>query len=293
MHVRGGFHNGSRLVEYNNGRNGNRLIKDLMKDPKPLMIARHGSTELEAISSLHSGASSQELERQLKRIHRQAGFFPLRLDLLPQFAAVYEEAAREINCLAIWNFKYGRFRIEESMFRDYSPNATLVDVHALESWRYADPWTDCLRGKRVLLVHPFEKSIRHQYAKRTRLFENPNVLPEFETLLTVRAVQSIAGTPTAFETWFDALDAMCSQIRGLDFDVALIGAGAYGMPLAAYVKRLGRKAVHLGGTTQILFGIMGRKWEKRLAGFNNHEWTRPLPEETPSNYQAVEEGCYW
>ena len=41
-------------------------------------------------------------------------------------------------------------------------------------------------------------------------------------------------------------------IAEIDFEVALIGCGAYGLPLAAHVKRLGKKAVHLGGATQNL-----------------------------------------
>ena len=213
---------------------------------------------------------------------------------------MYEEAAREIDCLAIWNFEQGLWGAEERMFADYSPDASLVSIRSLESWLFSDPWTSALRGKRVLVVHPFEESIREQYAKRTLLFEDEQVLPQFETLLTLKAVQSVAGNTTRFETWFDALDSMCSDIKGMDFDVALIGAGAYGMPLAAHVKRLGKKAVHMGGVTQILFGIIGRRWEEPIPGgyppltrfFNDH-WTRPLPQETPSGSGSVDRGAYW
>jgi hypothetical protein len=213
---------------------------------------------------------------------------------------VYEEAAREIDCLAIWNFEQGRWGMEEHMFRDYSPNAALVSIRSLESWLFPNPWTYSLRGKRVLVVHPFEESIRRQYQKRTSLFEDERVLPQFETLLTQKAIQSVAGNPTRYGTWFEALDAMRSDIKRIDFDVALIGAGAYGLPLASYVKKLGKKAIHMGGVTQILFGIIGRRWERPIPGgyppltrFVNEHWTRPLPEETPSGFESVGGGAYW
>lgn len=142
--------------------------------------------------------------------------------------------------------------------------------------------------------------IQQQYLKGTNLFEDERVLPRFETLLTLEAVQSASGTPTRFENWFEALDAMCSDISKMEFDVALIGAGAYGMPLAAHVKKLGKKAVHMGGVTQILFGIIGRRWEKPIPGgyppltrFVNDHWTRPLPEETPLSFRSVSSGDYW
>ena len=40
-----------------------------------------------------------------------------------------------------------------------------------------------------------------------------------------------------------------------NFDIALIGCGAYGFPLAAFVKGIGKKAVHIGGPLQLFFGI--------------------------------------
>lgn len=300
INLRGGFKNGSRIVAYQKGELGNQVIKELLERPTPTMITRYGDVELTALSSVLSGAAPQEMLMRLQRLHRQAGFFPVQTQLLPRFLEVYEEAAREIDCLAIWNFEQGRWGIEERMFRDYSPEAALVSIRSLEGWLHADPWSYALRGKRVLVVHPFAKSIQQQYVKRTSLFEDERVLPRFETLLTLEAVQSASGTPTRFETWFEALDAMCSDISKMEFDVALIGAGAYGMPLAAHVKKLGKKAVHMGGVTQILFGIIGRRWEKPIPGgyppltrFVNDHWTRPLPEETPSGFESVDSGAYW
>jgi hypothetical protein len=81
--------------------------------------------------------------------------------------------------------------------------------------------------------------------------------------------------------------------------------------IAAYIKRKGKKAVHLGGGVQLLFGILGKRWVEDypkispwhyLPGkdididytplFNEH-WCYPLPEDTPNNTKAVEGACYW
>jgi hypothetical protein len=86
--------------------------------------------------------------------------------------------------------------------------------------------------------------------------------------------------------------------RALIFpDVCILGCGAYGFPLAAHIKRQGRKAIHLGGVTQLLFGIKGRRWEHYVVYpysnlFNEH-WARPNHNETPQVSQSVEGGCYW
>ena len=97
-------------------------------------------------------------------------------------------------------------------------------------------------------MHPFSETIESQYKnKKKKLFKNSEVLPEFASLQTIKAVQSIAGNPVGFDTWFDALDWMKSEIDKKDFDIALLGCGAYALPLAAHIKRMGKKVVHMGG----------------------------------------------
>lgn len=151
----------------------------------------------------------------------------------------------------------------------------------------------------MLVIHPFEKTIRYQYEhRRNELFANPEVLPEFE-LKTIRAVQSIAGNrPKEHKDWFAALHYMEHQIDEVgDFDVALIGCGAYGMPLAAYVKHMGKVAIHAGGGVQYLFGIKNKRADEdedaTVRNLFNEAWIRPLREDTPSNIEKVEGECYW
>ena len=88
---------------------------------------------------------------------------------------------------------------------------------------------------------------------------------------------------------------MCLEISTLNFDIAIIGAGSYGLPLGSFIKQMGRQAVHLGGATQIMFGIKGRRWESKpfFQGLFNDSWVRPRDDETPSNSETVEGGCYW
>jgi hypothetical protein len=64
---------------------------------------------------------------------------------------------------------------------------------------------------------------------------------------------------------------------------------------------MGKKAIHLGGSTQLLFGIKGKRWEDPNYGFNGtsyssfftQHWVRPSLEETPQDSNSIEDGCYW
>jgi hypothetical protein len=88
---------------------------------------------------------------------------------------------------------------------------------------------------------------------------------------------------------------MQEEMRNKAFDVAIIGAGAYSIPLAVTAKRMGKFAIHIGGATQILFGIKGKRWDNHEIGkkFYNEYWIRPLKIETPDNANIIENGCYW
>jgi len=127
------------------------------------------------------------------------------------------------------------------------------------------------------------------------LFNNNDILPEF-TLLTLKAVQTVAGQrDERFETWFDALEFMFNEAMKKDFDIAILGCGAYGFPLAAKLKLAGKQAIHLGGATQLLFGIEGNRWDDHpvISKLYNEYWVRPIESEKPKNANSVEGACYW
>lgn len=163
------------------------------------------------------------------------------------------------------------------------------------------PWTLALEGKKVLVVHPFVETIRMQYAKIDKIFPKETILPKFE-LITMKAVQTSAGGTAEFNTWFDALQYMEDQIDTYDYDVCLLGCGAYGFPLAAHCKKCGKQALQLGGITQLIFGIKGNRWETGdkytkeypyAATYYNDEWVRPSKQEIPVKAKNVEDSCYW
>ena len=88
---------------------------------------------------------------------------------------------------------------------------------------------------------------------------------------------------------------MISEIDSLDFDVALIAAGAFSYPLAAYVKKRGKIGIHCGGGLQLYFGIMGNRWNNspEILKYVNSAWVRPSEDEKPRSAEQIENACYW
>ena len=58
---------------------------------------------------------------------------------------------------------------------------------------------------------------------------------------------------------------------------------------------MGKCAIHMGGATQIFFGIKGKRWydfPKVKALFNEY-WINPSDDERPEGLEKVEGGTYW
>lgn len=265
-----------------------KIMIKLLNSNSPVMLARFGSTEAQTIvwSILPPPLSNILQRRTFNNITNASGFFPRNKKAIKKFCMLMKADMANLDGLFSW-------RIEEIFFQNkINKNAYILDLTILDSWMHKIPWTQALRDKKVLVIHPFAKSIEKQYyTNREKLFANPDVLPKFKSLQTIKAVQTIANNKSEFESWFDALEYMEKQIDKADFDIAIIGCGAYGFPLAAYCKSIGKKAVHMGGCTQLLFGIKGKRWENEP--FINEYFISPSEEETPSNTCKVENSCYW
>lgn len=273
-------------------KSGNNYLKQIIKSNTPFAVARLGGTEIRTIADCLYTEKGYPLfgirKRTLDRICKLSGFFPATKENIIKFSNLYLEMLPEIDVLCVWNcFMQSYFA------NNYSHKAILTTLYALEPYYFEEPWSYALKGKKVLVIHPFAESIEKQFARRNHLFENTNVLPDME-LMTLKAVQSLGGT-SEFQTWFDALNWMYQEAMKKNFDVALIGCGAYGLPLAIKFKQAGKQAIQIGGALQLLFGIKGKRWETKPEAkslFNDY-WIRPSEKERPQTANSVEGACYW
>ncbi len=276
-------------------------IFEKLKNKNPFMISRFGYTELNTLFRYENIIKMNKLEKiyqwaetsaypysencRLNNIHKLSGFFPVSEESIDLFKKEMIRSMKEIDLLGSW--------VEgENKYKRYLSKAKVCDLIMLEPYFSSKPWTLALEGKKVLVIHPFSSIIESQFNnKRKLLFKNKNILPEFE-LKTLRTPITYPGSCYQSQNWFEILSRMTNQALEIDFEVAIIGCGAYGMPLAARLKKGGKKSIHLGGAVQILFGIKGRRWDE-IEDFRkmyNKYWVYPSNEKV---YKNVEDGCYW
>lgn len=247
-----------------------RLIEGAIQDRRPFLASRLGWMECYGLGLWDT---SQPVEQSfIDKLRRHAGVFPPTKENFENFCSIYLNAAWEIDLLGLMESPYEKHFVEAQI-----PKVLRCGLGSLEPYLNGVPWSRSLKGLSVLVVHAFADSIARQYREnRDHLFSDPQVLPEFE-LQCLKAPQTMLGETAGFSCWSDALADLKSRVDSMDFDVAIIGCGAYGLPLGAHIKQSGKVAIHFGGAVQLLFGISGQRWRDKpefRAIMRNH-WISP------------------
>ena len=197
---------------------------------------------------------------------RQTGIFPTDADFLKRFAAEYAEHVRALDVIGLfggpqephiraWHRLPGRC----IPYRLMEPDISIPD-------RPDRCYLPLLAGKRLLIISPFAGLLAARCNQATFEATWAKTGKRWFAPAGVAAVEFPYGyvTETAtHERFGDVLrlyEHVCADVARHTFDVALIGAGALGIPLAAFVKGLGCVGLSLGGHLQVIFGVRGRRW---------------------------------
>ena len=288
------------------GAKGNLILANALSNPRPLMVSRLGTTETTVVEYFVRNQIDGECvfpDSLRVAVKELSGVFPPEDKVLSRFSRESLGNLRDIDVMAVRAEKSesSYWDLEGYFVKKFARESTLIDLKELVPLGNPQSWTRELKGKKVLVIHPFADTVSRQFAKRHLLFEIADFLPDC-ILDVLPAVQSVGDNAayTGFSTWFEALESMKREIALRDFDVAIIGAGAYGLFLAAECKRQGKIGIHIGGASQLLFGIIGKRWSdpksadsSAVLPFINEHWTGPSNSEVPAGASKVEGGCYW
>jgi hypothetical protein len=160
------------------------------------------------------------------------------------------------------------------------------------------PWTYHLLGKKVLIINPFAESMQKQRDNGFKLFGDKDLFKEGQEIIFYKCYNTSAGNHI-HKHWYETFLTMCKEIKELEFDIALVSCGGYGLPICNYIKdNLKKSAIYVGGGLQLFFGIMGKRWEKNEYWVKHidkygTQFIRPSNDEIIKNKESVENGCYW
>ena len=267
----------------------NLYIKSVIDSNKPFFIGRIAGCELQ-ISYTYLNGDFMDTANELMRLENNAGILTKTNDSLKKYVEMLLESYDHCTVIAEWDTNgkvFSHTGIGQKLIADRTPNIPKIDAIALEPYYFKDSWMPALKGKRLLIVHPFSKTLSKQV--------NKEIFPNWFEECTFQFIQppfTLAGNHDN-KDWEEHYNAFIESFHVEDYDIALVAAGGYGMLIADHIFKTGKSVIYIGGALQLFFGVIGKRWfeNKDILRLVNNHWIRP--EEKPDNYTNVEKGCYW
>jgi hypothetical protein len=288
----------------------NDVIIKLIEKNRPFSILRLGfgpETRLLHNYLFHGEKFIQQLKSNTinyNEIFKFCGVYSTTNDI-NIFLSFYQltfNSLKKCDLLASFHFDYSFDKLQNEI----AQNVKVQQIHArsLEPFYVCEdnvlPWTRHLIGKKVLIIHPFIESIKKQLNNNFKFFKDRSkiIFEDKQEFLFYKSYQTQAHN-YIHSDWTKTLDLMCDDINTLDFDIALLGCGGYGIPLCNFIKNnMNKSAIYIGGGLQLLFGIMGHRWDiredwkKRILD-NDMQCIYPDENERVKGFKSIENGCYW
>lgn len=276
----------------------NSKISEKIKSGESFLVSRLGRVEMEiAFDSLliQNNILSNFKEKTYHNGKVMAGVFPQNKFSFMNFSSTYLYSLSNVDIIATWLDEREKILIDLYCHT----NVLTTDLNCIEPFFSLFPWISALRGKNVLIVHPFKNTIELQLKNNQKIISN-NWFPPIANYIVYKPVVSNGEKyPLNHSTWDLALKQMIDEIKAIDFDVAVVAAGAYGLPLSSEIKSLGKVVIHLAGASQLLFKIIGGRWEQfpRYKNLMDDSWIRPLDSDIDNDirvaFQKLEGPGYW
>lgn len=279
----------------------NSVLRNIVSGNQPFQISRMGSVEANAVSwwqQHHNFRNFRFRERKDSWIY--AGIYPPTNSILSHFSEKYIGALATSDAIAVWpsGLQKSHDKVLDSLSTDIKqfPMSVLDIFACAQSIELSETWIQALANMRVLVIHPFAKSMTSQYQKLDKLHGRP-ILPRFN--LSTFAPPETQGLDLGTKSFtkclnesYKALDILIEHNRP---DIALIAAGAYGVPIGSFLKTRNVSSIYVGGALQLYFGIMGRRWVNRedLKPFITSNWLDRPYEKPPFGSRLIEGGSYW
>jgi hypothetical protein len=216
-------------------------------------------------------------------------------NLMIEYCYMYNEAIKNSDCLAV----FPKSIIHEQMYFKDKYHLPVIYNRSLEPYFQLDagitPWTHSLVNKKVLIVSPFVNSFIKQIDRGFKIFGDKHIFLDEQRFVFYKTYNTSAGNHL-HRDFKETLEMMTYDIEKLDFDIALISCGGYGLPIGDFIKtKMKKSAIYIGGGLQLLFGVMGNRWKDKDIFYkhpSNVDWIRPHPDELPPHAYKVESNCY-
>ena len=273
----------------------NNKIIELIKSNKPFIVSRFGLGQETTLT--YEFIKNNKIINGTGQLNNNAGVYNTNKENLLVYFNLYNECIKNTDLLACFIDRIGN--IQSYFSNKY--NITKVKSRILEPFYCIDedikPWTLELKNKKVLIINPFIDSFQKQLSNNFQMFKDKPLFDKNQEFVFYKSYNTSAGN-YLHSSWVETFELMKKDISKLDFDIALLGCGGYGLPLCNFIKmEMNKSAIYIGGGLQLLFGVKGKRWKNHpIIGKiinENGNFINPSGDEILKNKDSVEGGCYW
>jgi hypothetical protein len=281
----------------NKAQKDNLYIKSIIEQNNPFFIGRIAGCELK-VAYYYQQGNLFDIVDELRELENNAGIFTKDNDSLAKYTQKLIESYDHCTMIAEWEQTgkvFAHTGSGQQFITKRTPNIPKIDARALEPYYFKESWMPSLKGKKILIIHPFSKTFSKQITNLKKIFPNKSWFEDCK-ISFAQPPLTLAGNHQD-KDWQEHINPFLESLKEhTDFEIALVAAGGYGMLIADYIFMEMRKSVmYIGGALQLFFGVVGKRWfdNKDILKLVNDDWIRPDKGDKPINFINVEKGCYW
>ena len=284
----------------------NEYMKNVISSKKRFLITRTGWGAEPIISYGIVCKKPNFVREHIKDIlEYNAGIYNQSDESLEKWAHLYYNAIKNSTCCFTWQDENVADLIKESQ-KLLTNGVTVMNARYLDPLKAVDigkaPWTQSLRGKKVLIISPFTDSIKQQIDKGYNLVNGDNRLFHPDQEYVFYKTFNTLGGNFVHRSWHITFITMINEISKLNFDVALVSCGGYGLPICDFIYSIMKKSsIYVGGVLPLLFGVTCQRYSDKEYNPGMIKPSKNEQVDVKSFYQMygyqlnneVENKCYW
>ena len=288
----------------------NNYLKEAIGKNAPFIIPRIAGIENDVAYIGHmfsknngvlNASLTSVLKAAVKTMKNNAGIKLMNMNSIVNYSKMYLKAFDDCGCYMDWETYGNVYKFIKSshdfISQSYAQSKTPIWAHVMDVFEYiqAEPWTQCLSGKRILIISSFAKTIEKNMHNADKIY-GKDLFPGCDFVYLKPPQTNGTNDSRDFSV---ELKEFCDKIDCIKdtFDVALVSCGGYGNLVCSHIYDIGKSSIYVGGVLQMYFGILGTRWKRErpdiLKFYMNEHWRVPTVEDRPNGFENIEGSCYW
>jgi hypothetical protein len=149
-----------------------------------------------------------------------------------------------------------------------------------------------LEGKKVLVISNATDILKKSADRDLQNVYNINI-SKFSSIYFLKTPQTTEGAEYPDDSIIETTDKLLKEIRNINFDIAFLACGAYGVALTNEIRKMGKMAVYLGSALYTMFGVYSDGIPLPTHNIYKTENFIEIEEKCPEHCKNIDEGKYW